>query len=698
MQSEEIQESLTILAKEPDVNVLRFAFEQAETDLSVYFDLCRRSYDTRRNYWPGKARDLRKHGADAFPWDGASDSEAHVVDERITRLVALCMTALGRANIQAEPVEGNDLARARVVSNFLKWMTTSGYIPRLRKEQELAAQYLFERGMIITYVGWHKEDRTYLQKFDLAQIAQQQPELANAILTGAADEQIISMLQQAYQGVNEKRAIKALATLRKDGYAEIPVVRRQVDCPCVKTLAPDGDWFFPAYVTDPQNAPYGFWRVYMTAQQLRNKISTDGWDADWVEYVIEHYRGINTQSIEREITNRRNVTYTEFNRNSEELIEVIHAYQRLIDEEDNAEGIYETVFHRSMAGKAEIGVKPYAKFELLNGYEDYPVVVTRLFEDTKRLYDAQTIPDKLRGIQDIIKAERDSRIDRNSMATLPPLMHPVGMAPAQWRPGGFVPYRRAGEIQFGPAPAYNPGSVEMENNMQQQADRLVGLDLENPISTTVQQYFVNKFLQHNAEVLKSAWKAFQRYGSDKMFFQVTGVPDPMEITKGNAEEDYDVIVNYDVLNSDPDTLKARLQSMVELVQLDRNGRINVDALLDSVAASIDPILAGKILIPAEEARDKIVKNVTDDLSKIFSGIEVPARPNGAQVAIEIIQQYATQPDIAARLQSDPAFAERLNKYNQQYVMTVVQQQNAVVGKLGTQPASVGAVDTQAALA
>jgi hypothetical protein len=39
----------------------------------------------------------------------------------------------------------------------------------------------------------------------------------------------------------------------------------------------------------------------------------------------------------------------------------------------------------------------YAKFELLNGYEDYPVVVTKLSEDSKRLYDTMTIPSVLRG-------------------------------------------------------------------------------------------------------------------------------------------------------------------------------------------------------------------------------------------------------------------------------------------------------------
>ena len=58
---------------------------------------------------------MRKHGADAFPWEGASDMESHVIDERITRLVSLFLSALNRANIRAFPVEIADIPRSRIV-------------------------------------------------------------------------------------------------------------------------------------------------------------------------------------------------------------------------------------------------------------------------------------------------------------------------------------------------------------------------------------------------------------------------------------------------------------------------------------------------------------------------------------------------------------------------------------------------------
>ena len=84
---------------------------------------------------------------------------ANVIDERITRLVSLFMSALKRANIRAFPVESSDIARSKLVSGFLKWMVSSGYIPRFFREMELGANYLLERGILISYVGWHREDR-----------------------------------------------------------------------------------------------------------------------------------------------------------------------------------------------------------------------------------------------------------------------------------------------------------------------------------------------------------------------------------------------------------------------------------------------------------------------------------------------------------------------------------------------------------
>jgi hypothetical protein len=569
-----------------------------------------------------------------------------------------------------------------MVSGFLKWMRSS-YIPNFREHMELGANYLLEKGLMISYVGWQRESRTYLQTMTLDEIAQAAPEMVDLLMDENATEMALGLILTAFPALSGKRARKALKDLRSKGEAQIPVPRVTVDRPVVHSCAPDGEVILPPYVSDPQRSPYIFWRTFLTAQELEKKVTNEGWDEDWVENAIERLRGKDSMYLDGE--KQKNITRLPIT-DDNDLVMVVYGYQRLIDEEDGSEGIYCTVFHPSAEG--------YAKHELLNGYDDYPFVVTRLSNNQKRMYEVQTFGDILRGAQLQIKTERDSRVDRSSLATLPPLMHPAGKPPSDWGPGRRIPYRRLGEIQWGPTPPPDNGSVEVEVSMIGQADRSVGLDLNNPLSSMRQQYFVSKFLDHVRDVLNLAWKLYQRMGPDEVFFQVTGNPNPQVMTKGSADENFSIVVNFDSQSNDPETAETQLKNMVSLVQLDRNGIMDVNKLLEFTASSINPIFADYVLQPAEEAQQKVMKNVTDDLAKIFAGIEVPAQPNGAQIAMQLVQAYVQQPDVAQRAQSDEAFATRLQKYAEQYQFQLQQAQNAEIGRIGTAPAEMGGMQTQ----
>jgi hypothetical protein len=680
--TEDQEMSMIYLDNEPNVPALQNAFDTCLLDLEEYFEACLRSYEERRNIWDGKSEDLRKQGPNAFPWQGASDMEVNVIGERIDAYVSILDQALERSHIKAFPTSMASIPRAQIVSAFLKWMRKT-YIPDFKNQMELGANYLLEKGIMVSYVGWTREKRTYKQSVTLEQIAQIAPDLAEMIAMGGNDEMVLTTIQQAFPAISDKRAKKAIKELRKTGISEIPMPRNSVDCPVVYACAPDGEVIFPPYVSDPQRSPYVFWRTFLTSQELEKKVENEGWDRQWVDNAISTLRGKDSFYVDGEkqkTIDRLPIT------DDNDLVMVVYAYQRLIDEEDGSEGIYCTVFHPTTEG--------YAKHELLNGYDDYPFVVTRLSNDQKRMYETMTFSDILRGPQMQIKTERDSRIDRASLATLPPIMHPAGRPPSDWGPGRRVPYRRLGEVTFGPVPPFDPGSERIESQMVQQADRAVGLDPNSPFSVVRQQFIVNKFLDHVRDVLTLAWKLYQRMGPDEVFFQVTGNPNPQIMTKGSADDDYSIVVSFDTKETDPETAETQLKNMISLIQFDRNGRIDINKLLEFTAASINPIFADYVMQPAEEAQEKLMKDVTDDLAKIYSGIEVPARPNGAQVALQLVQAYLQQPDVAARAQQDQAFGERLQKYAGQYQFMLQQMQNAEIGRIGTQPAQMGGATTQ----
>lgn len=676
----DIDVALTYVQNEPNISALQHAYDKAKLDQEQYIESCERAYNDRRNMWPGKSGDMRKSGANAFPWDGASDMEVNIVGERIDTYVALLTQALDRSHIKAFPTSHASMAKASVVSMFLKWMRKS-YIPDFKKQMELGANHLLEKGIMVSYVGWKREKRTFKQVVRLQELEAAMPELVEIIL-GDDIAEAEAFVANAYPEMSKKRVKKAVSELRMMGVTEVSIPRMSVDCPIVQSCEPDGEILFPSYVTDPQRAPYVFWRTFYTAQELEKKVATEGWDKEWVDEAIEKLKG--TDSMDHQTASER-AQQRDLD-DDEDLIMVVYAYRRLIDEEDGSEGIYCTVFHPD--------AEKYAKHELLNGYDDYPFIVTRLNDNQKRMYETTSFADILRGPQWQVKTERDSRIDRASMATLPPIFHPAGHPPKEWGPGRRLPYRRLGEIAYGPTPPFDPGSERIEAQMIVQADKAVGLDLDNPLSALRQQFVVNKYLDHVKDILALAFKLFQRMGPDEVFFQVTGSPDPQVMTKGDADDNFSIMVSFDTRETDPESVEMQMKNMATLMQIDRNGRIDVNKLLELLAAQINPFLADYVLQPVEEAQDKMLKDVSDDLAKIYSGIEMPARPNGAQFAMQLVQAYAQQPDVAARLQNDEAFAARIEKYIGQYQMMMMQAQNAVTGRIGTQEANVGGVSTQ----
>ena len=670
----------------PNVGELAHNYKETLAELQVWLDQCRLNYDDRRSIWGGKQDDLRKAGADCVPWEGSSDSESMVIAERINAYISLCMFALSRAHIRAYPVEVGDVARSRIVSGFLKYMRDS-YIPEFAREMELASNYLFEKGIAVTYVGWEQREVTRLQTMDLEQIGAVAPDFAEMLMDESNDEQIVAMLQSQFPKLTTRRAKTVLRKLRKEGIADLPISVKGIDRPCVKALATDSEVFFPHYCTDPQTAPYVHWRVLMTPQELLAKVATEGWDKKWAETVIKTLRGDGT----RDIGDHYDGPPLDHTAHDNDFIEVIYTYQRLIAE-DGAEGIYCTVWHQRHTTD-----NAHAKYELLNGLDNYPFLVTELHRDNKRMYDVRSMVDLLRGTQWAVKSERDSRIDRSSIATLPPSKGPVGRPKPELRPGGHITERRAGEYSWMDAPTLDSGSIEVESTLLRQADEMVGLsDPATDSDAAIKRaFYLNKFLGHVRDVIREAYKAYLRYGPDEVMFRVSGVPEPQKFQKGSPEtQDMDISIHFDTQMSDPETVEKKLAQMLQLVQYDRTGKIDVESMLEVAAAAIDPVLADVIIQPQEAGAAKIARDVAEDLSMIYAGVEVGARPQGAQIAMQIGQNYMQVPDVQQRLSEDESFSERLSKYFEQYQFQMTQQQNAEIGKLGTEPAAFQGVNNQ----
>ena len=148
----------------------------------------------------------------------------------------------------------------------------------------------------------------------------------------------------------------------------------------------------------------------------------------------------------------------------------------------------------------------------------------------------------------------------------------------------------------------------------------------------------------------------------------------------------DVRIEYDIQYNNPDFVQKTIETTATLLGMDTEGAINRRRAMAVLAQLALPTFSSFLIESEEDSRATIVENVQSDIAKIWSGQPSNARPNGATVALEYITGYVAQPDVAARLTADPAFAERLNTYIEQYRFQIQQAENATIGRIGTAPA------------
>ena len=230
---------LLYASKEPDVDYLIQAYKTTQSDLGEWLDRRQRDWDVRNCQWAGKSNDFKKHSSllstgEVFPWNGDSDLEVRLADELIGCRVAMCMNAIRRAHIIATPTEHNDVARAAVISNFLRWLINSR-MDEFYAQCELSLNHLFEKGLAVSYVYWDSHDLKQQQAIKMDEIAATMPEMAQIIADGSMDSQIVELLKENFK-VSKSKGKAMLRELRKDGETTIPVSYTHLPLPTIYSV------------------------------------------------------------------------------------------------------------------------------------------------------------------------------------------------------------------------------------------------------------------------------------------------------------------------------------------------------------------------------------------------------------------------------------------------------------------------------
>lgn len=695
--------------EEGDVDVMRISkqYEDAVNDFSNYQNLQTRNYDTRHTRWPGQTDDQRKNGPNAFPWKGASDLKVPLVDEIINWCVALDVMGLQRANVRAFAVGMDDLQAAAIVGNFMKWMLLS-QMEEMPDQSELISQYRHERGLAIGKVYWEKHEQKVQQTLKLADLAAAQPDVAQAIQSGQFDEPLAEMLRTGFEAqritFSKRRALRMVAELREKGETTVPRIVGVVNRPCIKALAPGEDIFFPVNTRDIQTASAIFERVYYSPATLRAVGAANGWDMGYVEYIAEHCVGKNGAGSDFEdIEHRYQTERMSYGGSTtgirDGLVELVYAYQRMSDE-DGVLGVYLTVFCPVAKGKDGYG-EDYA-FHSLMPFKSgkYPFVAFKREILSPCLLDSRGVAETGAGWQDAVKTEMDGRTDNASLTIAPPRYHPPGREPTKWGAGISVPVRRPGEYGYLPTPPFPNASVEVQAMLVKMVRQFYGRvtdQLDMPEATVRQQKQVNDFLRPWQTVFNMVWELYQEYGPDEEFFRVAGIPQEKatKFRKSDFSAKYDFKLGFDVLNLDPETAMTKLEKIATLAaQHDRQGQTKWGEMLARLLSAIDPLASEELLMPAETASNKEISETQNDIAKMVAGIDLDAPQNAnVQLRSQVLEQWKTGPtdnpsqDVAMMLSGNPNLQKRIDRYSEQLKFQATQQQNAIIGRVGTTPAN-----------
>ena len=694
MQGDSYKTATDVMARvgpEPNVSALTEELRRSATDFGQT-SRSERVQNTRFCQWPGQTDDGKKwndsgRNKPAFPWDGASDTRIPLADEVINGMVDLCSTAFWRSMLRVSPTNVSQLDQAVTAHNLMDWTVNAKMYNDLTRDVELLSQYLWTYGWAGVHITWQQEmgqKEQYLTMDQVMALAAQSPEgsvladFPNLIANPEADDQSAELIMAAFPNLKKRRALKAVRELRDEGECDFPVPTMVTNKPMVAALAPWDELAFPPETTDIQSARVVFRRYYMTEAQLLNKVETDDWDEEWAQ------EAINTMG---RFSNYADFSYTSGLANNsvmdrENLIEIVYAYQKSIDE-DGVPGVFYTVFSPQVGDK-------WGYFEALDyGHGQYPFVVWRSEMIHRQICESRGVPEVCMTWQEEVKAQRDSIFDYTSLATLPPIEVPKTRGGnLKIGPAIQIPVLRRGEIGFLQPPAREPGvAFQLIEAVMAQTDRYFGRPTEKvaPAVTQMrQQRIINNWLHGWTEAFRQVLTLTLQYVGPEEIQRVTASQTalPQDI------QDFDVMLKFDVRELSTDLVTEKLKAISTLVlPLDTAGVIDRAKLISVALRAIDPNLASELVMQQGPASQKMFNETNDELALISLGNPPQLRENDPTAAMRLQfsqQVLQSNPKYQAQVQQDPLFQANLQKYIENLQFSVQQQQNAVTGRLGVQ--------------
>lgn len=701
-----------------DLALLRDELQQIIADGSEVWTRQAQARNVRFNTWEGQSRDGRRHraalGEEPRPFEGSSDARIPLVDDFVNEKVRLAKQGFFRADVQAIPVEPEDASSAQQATSLLRWLRDSAMREELEAEVELSAQYLYgdDPGLAIVEVKWWQDAMLQPRTLNADELAAlyatgaANPDavdpgderLTPAILMDFADlvvnplrrDELVGWLARAFPGASA-RALKAAAKdLERDGTAElaVPVIRE--NRPCVETLRLFDEFFFPIGTADLQRARNVHRREWLNEVELRERVLTMAWSSAVVEEIIAKAQGYTIADDLASSGLLSPVALSGSGRHANEhdhLFEIWWSYERRSDER-GVPGVWCFVW------SAALRAAPLKTELLRHASGKYPFVVRGRERLGRQITESRGLSRAIETHQTEVKVQRDARSDHTQIATLPPMKVRLqrGASELIMGPGAQIPVQRMDDFEWLQPPQAPVASIEMERTTKQEAAEYCGRALpgEDPSrAAVIVQDEIDNFFGLWRAAFRMVLQLCQQYYTPAELARVTGADGlAAQMTPEDIRGAWDIALAIDARDLNMEFAVKKLKAFADLVPLDAAGVIDRAPLVEWAARSFDPVLARRALRPQENATQKEIEATKSALTQMAAGIEpdMPVQGINAQLRMQtLMSTMQSSPKLQQQFMGDALFQQLVTNYQKYLTQQLAQEQNKLVGRLGTAP-------------
>jgi hypothetical protein len=656
--------------------------------------------DARYCRWNGQTNDGRKYskytGSEVFPWEGASDMRPFFIDDIVNDDVDVMRTADKNCHMQTVPVNSTLAQQSTSQTAVLDFVARGWMAQELEQEKELLAQWRQHYGSSVMAVDWYMDfdsEVVTVTLQDLQALAQQIPELGAVLeymlsnrgqLTQSDVQQGLVFFRQIFPQVTNPMA--ALQSLMQTGQFQYDSPYIKESRPCVTALRTFQDVFFLRGAYNIQRLPWIVRRDVIPKATVEDRAQYEKWDPKFTKYILN--------SAGSSVLGLRNYSDTLFRYSGNriyvdqmrEMCEVFYAFYRGQDSR-NKRRIDVTIFSPVTDVIGRQLPNPYV-------HGKFPFVLCMRERRSRSAVEARGIADIEMSHQSEIKNQRDSRNDRTSLGTLPPLQVPLGRGKQQYRlgPRAQLQVMRPGELAWLPLPPLDQTTFEVENTTIRSAYNYFGKSWQGVDPNKVlrkQQRLIDSWLAELREVYGLIYELCEQYMDPNDWMAISGDPQSVpQQDRKSIQHNISLVLEYDAKDLNTEYLKQKMdliQSM--LVATDAAGVIDRAGLTQYAAQALDPALAQRIVRPQGQVTQQEIEDEQDALSNIVSGIDPPVYTSGqnAQLRLQVIQSTMQNQDYVNFIRANPLAMQRLENRVKNLQFQIQQQQNAVTGKIGVPP-------------